>query len=418
MAIKVVDAIMSTGKTSAAITYMNEHKDDKFVFITPYLAESERIKKSCPDLHFVEPSNKLKRYDFKKGAHTAALIREGANIATTHQAFKGYTPDMLDDIREHGYTLIVDENVDVLEEFDFHPADLQLAVDAGYIKEENGIYSIVRDDYEGKALAGLFTLLRSRELIRVKDHNQNVLFYWTLPPTLLTSFKDVFILTYLFEGQSLHHLMKIYDIPYEYIGIEHTNASEYRFGEYPGYVPEYVHHLKDMVHILDYGRLNEIGDDYYSLSMNWFKRNEDGVGQLRRNVYNVFNNILGDIPADKRLWGAHNSEYNVIKGKGYTKSFLTFNAKATNNYRDRISLVYLANVFMNVGEKNFYKVHGIEVDDDMYALSIMVQWIWRSAIRDGQEVYLYIPSKRMRTLLIDWLNNIDRGGAEYEKEAV
>jgi hypothetical protein len=39
----------------------------------------------------------------------------------------------------------------------------------------------------------------------------------------------------------------------------------------------------------------------------------------------------------------------------------------------------------------------------------MIQWIWRSAIRDGEEVYLYIPSKRMRTLLTDWMDNISKG---------
>ena len=36
----------------------------------------------------------------------------------------------------------------------------------------------------------------------------------------------------------------------------------------------------------------------------------------------------------------------------------------------------------------------------------MVQWIWRSAIRDGDEIYIYIPSKRMRTLLINWMESL------------
>lgn len=41
--IKVCDAIMGSGKSSAAITYMNEHPDDKFIYITPYLNEVKRI---------------------------------------------------------------------------------------------------------------------------------------------------------------------------------------------------------------------------------------------------------------------------------------------------------------------------------------------------------------------------------------
>lgn len=406
---------MGTGKSQSAIAYMNEHSDEKFIYITPYLDEANRIRKGCPNLRFVEPSNKLKQYDFRKSTHTAALIQEGRNITTTHQAFKGYTPSTLDNIREQGYTLIIDENVDVLEVFDFHPNDLQLAVEAGYIAENNGMYSIAREDYKGKALAELFTLMKSRELIRIEDKGAKTLFYWALPPELLTSFKDVFILTYLFKGQSLHHFMEIYNIPYEYIGIERTEGGTgFQFCEYPGYTPEYVSHLGDMLNILDTGKVNDIGDDYYALSMNWFKKNEDGVEQLKRNVNNCFNNIWRDIPADQRLWGSYNGEFSKIKGKGYTKAFLTFNAKATNAYKDRNCLVYIANLFMNVNEKKFYQMHGIEVDEDIYALSIMVQWIWRSAIRDGEKVNLYIPSKRMRTLLINWIENASKGGNTVE----
>ena len=58
---------MGTGKTEAAITYMNEHKEKKSIYITPYLAESNRIKEGCPELHFVEPSNKLSEQNASVG---------------------------------------------------------------------------------------------------------------------------------------------------------------------------------------------------------------------------------------------------------------------------------------------------------------------------------------------------------------
>lgn len=408
--VKVCDAIMGTGKSSAAIRYLNEHPDGKFIYITPYLDEANRIRKGCEGLHFVEPSDKLKQFDFKKSVHTRALIKEGRNISTTHQAFKGYTQETLDGIKQQGYTLIIDENVEVLETFDFHPDDLQLAVDAGYVSENNGVYSLVKDDYVGHALSGMFRLMKSREVVRISDNNESSLFYWALPPDLLMAFKDVYILTYLFEGQSLHHFMKIYNIPYEFIGIEKVGDGGYRFGDYPGYTPEYVYNLKDMINILDRDRLNDIGDDYFSLSMNWFKKNSKEAEQLKKNVYNCYNNIWKDIPADKRLWGSYNGEYNKIKGKGYTKAFLTFNAKATNAYKDKTCLVYIANLFMNVNEKKFYQMHGLEVNEDAYALSIMVQWIWRSAIREGQSVNIYIPSRRMRNLLINWIEETSKGG--------
>ena len=407
--VKVCDAIMGTGKSQSAITYMNEHKDGKFIYITPYLDEASRIKRGCPDLRFVEPSDRVPEFGFKKSGHTAALIKAGRNITTTHQAFKNYTTEMVEDIKNFGYTLIIDESVDVLETFDFHADDLQMAVNAGYVSEVDGIYKINNLSYKGRAMHEMFRLMKTREIVRI-DEDASSLFYWALPPSLFTAFKDVFILTYLFKGQSLHHFLEIYNIPYKYIGIEKTDSGTgFRFSDYPGYTPEYVSSLKNMVHIVD-GRVNDIGEDYYALSMNWYDRNKQGVEKLKKNLYNTVCNLWRDIPAAKKLWSTYNSTQNEMKGKGYSKSFITFNARATNDYKDRICLAYLVNVFMNVNEKKFYQKRGVEVDEDLYALSAMIQCIWRMAIRTGDEIYLYIPSSRMRALLTNWIDSVSKGG--------
>ena len=49
---------------------------------------------------------------------------------------------------------------------------------------------------------------------------------------------------------------------------------------------------------------------------------------------------------------------------------------------------------------------GYPLDVDKLALSEMIQWIWRSAIRDGKEIWIYIPSSRMRGLLEDWIKEV------------
>lgn len=405
---------MGNGKSQSAITYMNEHRDSRFIYITPYLSEATRIRNGCPLLHFVEPSDKISRYNFKKSLHTQALIEEGCNITTTHQAFKGYTPDTLERIKEKGYILIIDENVDILESFDFSEYDLQMALEAGYIKKDNGIFYATDKQYHGKMFADLFRLLKSRELIQIEDGDKKSLFYWALPPGLITAFKEVFILTYLFQGQSIRYFLDIYNIDYDFVGIEKVGEKKFRFGELPGYIPEYVSDIKNKLHIYDDERMNSVGADFHALSMNWYKKHPEEIDVLKRNISNFFNNVNRGTPANKRLWGSYKGEFNAIRGKGYSNAFLTFNAKATNEYRNRNCLVYITNLFMNVNEKKFYQLHGMEVDEDTYALSVMVQWIWRSAIRDGQEVYLYIPSSRMRNLLINWMNKIASGGDANE----
>ena len=61
---------------------------------------------------------------------------------------------------------------------------------------------------------------------------------------------------------------------------------------------------------------------------------------------------------------------------------------------------------MNPIIKNYFIQNGIEVDEDCYALSEMLQFIWRSGIREGKKITIYIPSIRMRNLLKDWIDNI------------
>ena len=58
---------------------------------------------------------------------------------------------------------------------------------------------------------------------------------------------------------------------------------------------------------------------------------------------------------------------------------------------------------MNTGIKNFFVSHNVDVDEDGFAVSEMLQFIWRSAIREGNEIWIYIPSLRMRGLLSKWI---------------
>lgn len=98
-----------------------------------------------------------------------------------------------------------------------------------------------------------------------------------------------------------------------------------------------------------------------------------------------------------------------MSGGGYTKRFLPFNCRATNAYRNCRVLAYCANVFFDPVFSRYYKSQGVELDADAYALSTMIQWIWRSAIRDGKEIWIYVPSRRMRELLEGWLNKLSKG---------
>ena len=45
----------------------------------------------------------------------------------------------------------------------------------------------------------------------------------------------------------------------------------------------------------------------------------------------------------------------------------------------------------------------LSTNDDSFALSEMIQWVWRTRIRNDEEVDLYLPSKRMRDIIDQWI---------------
>lgn len=411
--IYVCSAIMSTGKTSAVINYMDSHPDEKFIYITPYLDESDRIADGCNRVRFVKPSDKNPDGDFRKIGHTELLIKKGRNIATTHAAFKMYSPEMLDDIKKMGYTLVIDESLNVLEEEYITSADLELLVLGGYVEQDDDVYRRTNKEYSGGRFVQTLKTMETRELVKTTAMNQETVFYWALPPDLLTAFKNVFILTYLFEGQDLYYLLKMAHITYKKIGISKLSEREFEFSETEFYTPEYVSKLSSMIHICDDDKLNRIGDSREALSYSWFgkrgARNKDII-QLRNNINNYFKWKCPGAKRGDKLWATYANAEDKLKYKGYSNSYLVWNTRATNKYKDRHYLVYAVNLFKSPNKKIFYSSHGYDLNEDLYALSSLIQWIWRSAIRDGDEIYIYLPSKRMRELLQKWINDVQKNG--------
>jgi hypothetical protein len=159
-----------------------------------------------------------------------------------------------------------------------------------------------------------------------------------------------------------------------------------------------------------------IGDSATALSKTWYKRNESNVllTQLKNNTLNFFNNKPIVYNEETGQWIKSKSSNNIwttfkdykekISGKGYAKGYIPSNMRASNEYKDRTAIAYLVNKYFNPFIKNFFVSKGIEVDEDGYALSEMLQFLWRSGIREGKRITVYIPSKRMRSLLIEWID--------------
>ena len=414
--IYVCDAIMGSGKSSAAIAYMNSHPDRRFIYITPYLEEAKRIKEHCPALNFVEPEAGIREYGGSKGGHAAALICRGDNIASTHQALMNYTDAMLENIHKQEYELIVDESINLLNSMAIKSDDREILLKLGLVEVRNG--RLVCTD-STKEYDGVFTpLLRKIRQTELYITPAMDMIHWMLPPELITSFSNVYILTYLFKGQGIYQYFQINHLEYEMIGVRIRDGT-YEFCECPGDVPAYTKRLKDRIHICMDAQLNDIGQERTALSATKYKTGKVDLDRLRLNLRKFFRDIHHDKPAKQRMWSAFKGSdvgrlkkdyVGQISDRGYKNCFVEYNARATNKYRNKTVLAYLVNVYMNLPDKQFYLSRGAEVDEDTYALSVMIQWIWRSGIREGKDIYIYIPSRRMRDMFIDWINSLNDGG--------
>ena len=124
---------------------------------------------------------------------------------------------------------------------------------------------------------------------------------------------------------------------------------------------------------------------------------------LRRNLHTIMNNRW-KAKSDDRFFTCLESNKSFIAGKNYRNNWLSFNIKATNLYRTKHHVAFLMNVFMQPSIKQVCDSANFEVDADLVALSHLIQFIFRSALRCNEPIKVYIPSERMRNLFLDYLD--------------
>lgn len=405
MIVKVCDALCGAGKTQSCIRMMNSDTEHKYIFITPYLDEVERIKRDCSIRHFVSPERNFKN-QYSKLEDLHSLLREGMNIASTHALFAMSTEETKELIRSKEYILVLDEVIDLFQPSNIDGGDINLLVRNNIAQKEGDDVVWKDEEYNGSAFSELRLMSESRNLV---DYDGSF-YFWTIPIEIFKCFKSAYVLTYLFEHQLLRHYFDVNGIEYELIGTR-KDKEGHKFCKLSEM--DRRRELRDKIHILDSDKYNQIGDATFSLSSGWFERANKEPGKpklekLKNNIYNIFRHSKTD--NNDKMWTTLNAYRNELRGKGYSSGFVTFNKRATNDYADRHQLAYCLNVFMMPWMKNYLvKIGAGEVNQDMYALSVLIQWIFRSAIRKGEEVWIYVPSRRMRYLLVKWLDNLAKG---------
>tara|TARA_B110000090_G_scaffold15580_1_gene15619 strand:- start:67 stop:1407 length:1341 start_codon:yes stop_codon:yes gene_type:complete len=408
--INVVDAMMGQGKSTWLINTVNNFMSSMFddvippniIIVTPYLEEVKRFKQECPMADFVSPV----AHGQSKTDNFYELLEGGHNIVTTHSLWKGLNKTTYDLVSKNKYVLYIDEVMDCVEHCkEISKSDFKILSNNNLISTADDGRILWNHDnepnYRGK-FDHVKSLCENGNLYRYKSKMN----FWIFPTDFLALFDDVWILTYLWSGS----LMDAYTKAAGY-KIHHYSLDDFELAFYP-LIDEGPMRakIKSLITIVDDPKLNAIGErpklgeKECPLSSSWYGRQSaDALKEIRNLIYNYFTNrVVG--PAGVSMWTCYLGQRPSLKGPGFTKGFVSCNTRATNEHRHRTNLAYMINLYMVPIVKTFIESRGVKIDQDQYALSALLQWIFRSAIRDGKPITLFIPSQRMRELLLAWLN--------------
>lgn len=420
--VTVVDALMGAGKTTLAIRMMSsicirfeevpEDVPERFIYITPFLEEVSRVKNALlmhGGLIAVDPQP----VDGRKVNHLNALIREGRNVVATHALFQHVDQGTLEALTKRPYYLLIDEVAEWVERYPLSAKDLSMLYAAGYLAVDPSTRRVIWNEpeggYEGK-FEGLRTLCQQGKIVasKMRRGGEPTLLLWQFPVEMLRLFHEVYIFTYLFDGSDMA----------AYLRLQGVNVRKATIGRDGRMVPydedlerERVAQVKPLVRIVDAPSLNAVGSRKHPrenpLSVSWFKNDRSNGGhkirRLKANIENYFRQYAGT-PAKFNLWTTYKTFRGDLAGSRYSRGFESCNARATNKHHQRESVVYAVNLYHHPFIRNYFEDAGVKVSEDLYALLTMVQFVWRSAIRKGNAITVYIPSERMRRLFTGWLD--------------
>lgn len=417
----VADDICGSGKTSLMLEKINKAKgSEKFIFITPYLDEVERVINNT-NKRFVQPeteNSETKLEDFKE------LLRKGRNICTTHSLFHSFDETVLDLISLQNYTLILDEITSVVEPVEIKKGDLKLLLDGGIIEvdQDNRVHWIATyQQYDGNWNKKLKPIIESGQ---VYIHN-GVALLWLFPSEIFKQFRQVYILTYLWEGQLMHSYFQMNKIDCIKKSVGHKEATKMKMskdGEFTvknkivyelvDYKKPNTEKFKQLIEICEDEKLNNIGftkdprgfDKLTFSRLECLTKSSTTFKPIKNNLYTWFKSKNKGVKAENCMWTSPKKIAPLIKPSGFASGFVSSNARASNQWADRDCCAYILNKFANPNVVGFFSDNGVEFNEDIYAVSELLQWLFRSSLRNNQPIKLYLPSTRMRTLLKMWMD--------------
>lgn len=462
-AVIVLDGICGIGKTtdikSHILKLVEKRPDNNVIYVSLYKSELHRMAGTeIDDESDITQDSVVNTNDLADGEDTDLfvgfehpkrgqgyrskleslkyLIKQNKNVVITHKLLSMFDLEVLELLQKRSYHLIIDEDPTLIEPAgNIYTAKLGngstiYTLGAGEVKYLFDNKNLIAD-HTGK-VSWKGDLMRYYDLKHDADNNklrvytqkenhvgvgikQEVLM-WVQNPDVFRSFKSVHLLTYLFKGSLTQGYFDAFKIPY----MVRNKTRDYSLDrQYNAITKKHedrimpVHKLIELVH--EYKWVPKVmtpyGGEHDPFSVGWYdsfkSQHPNQVDIIKKTLENYFKRNVKWLgtpsPAEEKMWSTYKSHKSLCQGKGYTKEFQSYNLRATNELRHKRNLAYMVNPYPMPQLSHFLAKNQAGFSKDQWATSVLIQWIFRSALRDGRKIKLYLPSQRMHELLTKWM---------------
>ncbi len=435
----IIDSPMGIGKSAALIDLIRFHnrgedtEPTRYIVFVPTIRE--RDNRFAVELDLKRPETP----PYNKSI--LELIRNGENIVVTHALWSIFNDETLNAFHNSKYKYVaffdevpplfrdavgagnkLDEQANGVR---FGPADVKLMQQTGMISVKNGVIKFnpeceyAKSDSDHKVFNAVKSLSYSCTLYPYGNKNG---FFTSIIAfarrELFACFKECWFFSYLTFDSMLHKYCAL-----NRIGMEYYQIIDRRIMRNPGgrFMETYPDGIEKLI-ILDGKLFNMEG----SLSKRWYSRvgkdnTQAGLKELKQKFRNAYEFMRArGVRSDTFMFTTFNAYKNLLQSDGRhyptLRRFLACNTKATNTYSDCTGVAYLCNRYFDITCAHFLADRAkeennpeLKFNDDNYALSELVQFIWRSNVRvkeSKQPVYVWVPDQRMRTLLQDFQKRV------------
>jgi hypothetical protein len=434
--IELVDSLMGNGKTTATLRYIEglalSNRRHRWIFCSEYLSELEKrtAENDCAAHLWRIP---VEHGDATKTESLIEILKEPDTqlVAVTHALLlKASENDYVNHLlKEKGYSLFLDETIELINpyngikfsDFLLHKKDNRLTVDEG----NYGLVQWIDDSVDEIGEEFTFTRLRNdcskkrvyASITAGKSVNDSVALVTLQDEILFYQFDRVILSTYQFADT----LMAAY--------FEIKNISWVACKDIQPYKATTKKVIADLITMIS---KHDKKFDKVALSSSWWddkKRTKEDYKLLNNTIRNIGDNHgckdnawkLGyTVPKDSL---AVQREPKGIHPVGYPHSkclvdvdgnptdeidkhnncYIPTNARASNDYASKDVMVHAYNRYPLLQVTRYLDAYNVRYSAERFALNELLQWVWRSAIRDGKPIHLAILSKRMRDLFVCWL---------------